>query len=388
MAVLGSGGRLVLRREAPDVCLLDGDSLNTGLNAYGSICEGYWTGDRVNTDCLPAVVPGRIPGLPDQFSTYWGGRNFLGPNRDHITSNADDFYKKGTEDYPDGQQNDAAQFYARVGDVSGGDTITGCVSDDFWIHIDALGRVSFYDSRCKALAGCLNDRIDLVGVFNDVIVSPYGSAQYQNAVWECYSGYIGNYTFSDVADSVSLDSICADAPTYQKPVANPNTEAYVFDNANVLPRSDLQQAPFWECIAELREWQLDLSGPEVDTTAVAEKFGNAVKSLISGGGSTEFFIDKKCFGDGATNGLTLMQLLLMTDKGCKASAKFYMLQRPGECGVDTCTGLVTGDLYYETDILVTQTAVNVRPTEMVVGTAQFVTTGEIALKEVAPTSDS
>ena len=89
MAVLGSGGRLVLKRDAPDVCLLDGDSLNPGLNTYGSICEGYWTGDRVNTDCLPSVAPGRIPGLPDQFSTYRGGRNFLGPNRDHITSNED-----------------------------------------------------------------------------------------------------------------------------------------------------------------------------------------------------------------------------------------------------------------------------------------------------------
>jgi hypothetical protein len=36
-------------------------------------------------------------------------------------------------------------------------------------------------------------------------------------------------------------------------------------------------------------------------------------------------------------------------------------------------------LYYEADILVTQTAVNLRPTEMVAGTAQFVTTGEIRL---------
>ena len=79
-----------------------------------------------------------------------------------------------------------------------------------------------------------------------------------------------------------------------------------------------------------------------------------------------------------------MQLLLMTTKGCKAEAQFYMLQRPGECGADTCTGLITGDLYYECEILITQTAVNVRPTELVVGTAQFVTTGEIALREVAP----
>ena len=57
------------------------------------------------------------------------------------------------------------------------------------------------------------------------------------------------------------------------------------------------------------------------------------------------------------------------------------MQRPGECGAELCSGLIAGDLYYEADILVTQTAVNVRPTELVVGTADFVTTGEIALRE-------
>ena len=134
----------------------------------------------------------------------------------------------------------------------------------------------------------------------------------------------------------------------------------------------------------MREWQLNLDGTEVDTTAVSEKWGNAVKSLVSGGGSTEFFVDRRCFGEGTNNGIALMQLLMMTTKGCKAEAQFYMLRRPGECSTDPCTDLLPGDLYYECEILITQTAVNVRPTELVVGTAQFVTTGEIALREVAP----
>ena len=79
--------------------------------------------------------------------------------------------------------------------------------------------------------------------------------------------------------------------------------------------------------------------------------------------------------------MTLMQLLLMTEQGCKASAQFYVLQRCGDCGTDPCTGLIAGDLYYETDLLITQTAINMRPTELVVGTAQFVSTGPIKLKE-------
>ena len=123
----------------------------------------------------------------------------------------------------------------------------------------------------------------------------------------------------------------------------------------------------------------------MDTTAVSEKWGEAVKSLVSGGGSTEFFVDRTCHDDDHDNGLMLMKLLLLTTKGCKASAQFWMLDRGDKCGQDGCTGLINGDLYYEADILVTQTAVNLRPTELVVGTAQFVTTGEIKLMEAPPT---
>jgi hypothetical protein len=75
--------------------------------------------------------------------------------------------------------------------------------------------------------------------------------------------------------------------------------------------------------------------------------------------------------------LVLMQLLLMTEKGCKASAQFWMMTGTDPCGSDC--DRIDGGLYYEADILVTDTAVNVRPTEIVAGTANFVTTGDIRL---------
>lgn len=384
MAVLGSSGQLRLKREAPPACVLSPEALNAQLGTFNSICPGYWSGDQISVECLPVVRPGEFPGNPSGWASYQGSKWYVGPNRDHISNNLDDFYKKGSEDYPDGQENDAAQFYARIGDESDGKEIVGCVPGDYYIHIDALGRVSFYTSRCAALAGCQSDRLELASVGQEVVIAPLGSIEYQNAVWDCYAKYEGNYLFSDGADSVTLVSICADAPTYQKPEANPNIEAYVYANANLLPRSGAQQVPFWEIVCEVREWSLELDAPAVDTTSVAEKWGNAVKSLIKGGGNTEFFIDRACLDDGQTNGLALMQLLLMTEKGCKAEAQFYMIQRPGACGTESCTGIVAGDLYYETEILITQTAVNLRPTEMVAGTAQFVTTGEIKLMQVAP----
>ena len=80
-------------------------------------------------------------------------------------------------------------------------------------------------------------------------------------------------------------------------------------------------------MCEIREWSLELDAPAVDTTGGGEKFGESVKSLVTGGGSADFFIDRKCMDDGKDNGLYMMQLLLMTQMdGCKAKAKFFMME--------------------------------------------------------------
>jgi len=311
MAVLGVGGRLVLKREATEPCLVNGDQIDAVKDVITAVCPGYWNGDHISVDCLPVVVPGFFPPRPSGYASYFGSKWYLGPNRTQITANTDKFYKTSSEEYPDGQFGDDAQFYCRVGDESGGDVIPPCKDEDYWIHVDQLGQISFYNSRCKALAGCADFRLDLVLIGGDFTLTPIG--------------------------------------------------------------------PDWQVICEVREWSLDLSAPAVDTTSVAEKFGNAVKSLVTGGGSSEFLIDRTCLKDDEESGLMLMKLLLLTEKGCKAEAQFWMVNRGPDCGLDC--DLIIGDLYYEADILITQTAVNLRPTEIVAGTAQFVTTGEIRLLE-------
>jgi hypothetical protein len=77
----------------------------------------------------------------------------------------------------------------------------------------------------------------------------------------------------------------------------------------------------------------------------------------------------------------LMQLLMMTEKGCEASAEFWLMTGNAPC--DSLCGRIDGGLYYACDILVTDTAVNLRPKDLVAGTASFVSTGEIKLL-VAP----
>jgi len=311
MAVLGSSGRLELKRETPDPCHITADQIDFTNNVVTGVCPGFWSGDKIQINCFPNGTP---PPNPDGYASYFGSKWYLGPNRTQITAENDVFYKTSSEEYPSGQFGDNADFYVK----EGGD-IPPCTPGDWWIHIDVLGNISFYTTRCGALAGCTSDRVDIENIGEDFVIVPY------------------------------------DQP--------------------------------WRVIAQLREWVLELDAPSVDTTAVSEKWGEAVKSLVSGGGSTEFFIDRQCFDDETDNGLVLMKLLLMTEKGCKASAQFWMLDRGDTCGVTECgnRSRINGTLYYEADILITQNAINLRPEELVAGTAQFVTTGEIKLLETPPT---
>ena len=389
MPVLGCGGKLKLQREAPAPCVILPGGFDWNSNTIELDCtDSYWTGDHI---CLQApgglpIIDNNVPGAINGVATYFGGTWYVGPNRDHISSNADTFYKKGTEAYPAGQAANAANFYFIGGDTDGSGTIddNDLITDRcYYIHVDELGRISFYDTRCEALLGDPDNRLDLIALdFDYITIAPCGSNQYQNAIWQCQPA-IGEYLQSDTQENLAIpiDSICDHPPLYERPE---NTTTPDYANAQVSPRGKQQgkPCPYWQIICGIKEWTLELDAPSVDTTAVGEKFGEAVKSLVTGGGSIDFFVERQCLDDDSKNdGLMIMQLLLMTERGSKAHAEFYLISR-GEsgrgCGTMQC-GDLPGDLYYSTDILVTRNALNMRPTELVAMTGNFVTTGEIRL---------
>lgn len=392
MAVLGVGGKLELRREASSACVITQEDVNLGSASFDIACDGYWPGDRVvisGPDGLPIFINGK-PQLWDGVGSYFQNVLYVAENRDHITSSSDQFYKAIGEEYPAGQEEDDAWFYYQ-GDDADDEPITQL---EGYLCIDSMGRAKLYDTRCDALNCCgetsyafidspiNNAKLD----FDFFVINHYGSGDYQNALTSCF-GEIGEYIFNDIADDTSpfdpnraVDSICNDPPLYLQPVAGTDE----FANADVQPRQNGINAgphPLWTVMCDIREYSLNLDAPSVDTTGVGEKFGNAVKSLVNGGGTFEFFIDRQCFEEGEGNGIYIMRLLLMAQEGAKAHAKFYLLDRPGEdCG-GLCGGALNGGLWYESDILITNNAINLRPTELVTGSAQFVTTGAIKLKE-------
>ena len=377
MAVLGQGGRLVLKRPYYEGTHTFTEwQLDPTCHRINGAPSWLWNGDQISAIGLPIYCDGGIPGKVSGFASYYGSKWYLGPNRDHITAEDHKFYKQTGEEYPTGKEKDAANFYAKngVGDVPDED----CgANGDYWVHIDQFGNISFYDNRCSALKGCKSDRIELAPVAGDITIGPKSSFDYQNAEWQCVdgpcSGRINDYYFSDVQDNDTDESICASAPAYDKPVAGTGD----YENADVQPRSG-QGFPGWQILCDMREWSLELDAPAVDTTAVSEKWGNNIKSIVAGGGSLEFYVDRACYGPENDNALVPMQLLMMTEHGCEAEAQFWMMDEPVDCGPG-CNPDFGGGLYYSAKILITQTAVNLRPTELIAGTAQFVTTEEIRL---------
>jgi hypothetical protein len=359
MPVLGVGGVVKLIREAPDAVVLPSSALQSSYNSIYVRNPEYWSGDEVqifSSVGLPLDTASDGPDCPDGHAMYQGSDWYLGSNRSHIAHNNDVFYD-ATEGDP---------FYMREEECG----LT--TNKTFYIYRDQLDRISFYTSRAAALAGSLNGRVPLFNVdYGSLVMTPTGTAEYQNAIADCVA-YLGEYLYSDIQDEVTLQSICKYAPTYIQPFAGTSE----YDNMDIAPRYYIdnqdETGALWLVQCDLQSWILNLSAPEVDTTAVGEKYGEAVKSIVNGGGTFDFLVDRNA-SESEHDSTALMRLLLLTEKGCKAKAQFWMIS-------NSEAGMLPGQLYYETSVLVTSSAINVRADDVIAGSADFVTVGEIALK--------
>ena len=375
MSVLGVGGRLVLKRKkSKERLTLNQSNLDSTCNRISGAPSWIWNGDQIHVQNLPIYGENGVPGRADGFATYLGSKWYLGPNRTQITNNTDKFYKSSSEAYPSTKSGDQANFYSKEGVAPV--PVDNGANGDHWVHIDQAGYISFYTSRCKALAGISKDRIALAPLDGDITLGAVGTFDYQNSNWECVpgpcSGATSDYEYSNIEDSEDPNDGLCQRPSVGNQLAG--TEDY--ENSNVTGND----FPDWEVICGLREWTVELTADTVDTTSVSEKFGTAVKSFVNGGGNLEFFIDRDCGDASKNNSMLIMQLLMMTEKGCEADAEFWLMDRPLK-GESACGGSIGGGLYYAAKILITSTAVNLRPTELVAGTANFVTTETIRLLE-------
>lgn len=379
MAVLGIDGIVRLRREAPDPLLISSSALRGDINVIVLNTQDYWSGDEVYLYSAQGLPFSGECALG--VAMYQGGYWDVGPNRSHIADNDDVFYISSIKNLVT-QQGD--QLITQASDsliFNGFDDDEdfycgpGIQSGNYFIYRDALNRISFYDNYCAAVNGDTDARISLAQYdFGSMLLAPAGTREYNDALTECVAA-AGEYTFSDVRDEVTLESICNYAPAYESPAAG-DTE---YDDANLEPRSWVNGFP-WVLMCNLQEWSLELDSSAIDTTQVGEKFGENIKSVVTGGGKFDFLVGEAGQGstdDRAVDPSYLMQLLMMSDRGAKAEAEFWLMQRKQGSG---CSVLAQGGLYYKTTLLITNIAVNVRATDVIVGSASFVTSGEISLK--------
>jgi hypothetical protein len=294
MAVLGVGGKLVLRREAPNPIAVSPDSVHVASGSLIVDDQNIWTGDLVTLTAVrgvPFLDANDVPQCPDGSASYFGSDWYLASNRSHIGSLTANFY----------QANNSANFYAQTPIAT---------SASYYVYRDQLDRLSFYANQAESLQG---------------------------------------------------------DPTKRAPLAQVD-----WGTMSITPSSSTE----WRVVGNIEGWNLDLNATSVDVTAVGEKFGESIKSLVTGGGGIDFLVDRKAWATGQTDATMLMQLLTMTEKGCLAEAEFWLVNRPNQEA-----GILAGELYYYAQLLVTNVAINLRPADLVAGTANFVTTGAIALRQ-------
>lgn len=368
MAVLGTNGKLAFNRSAPTPVAIDVVDLNQDKNIISLTTPGFRSGDLVevaSANNWPNASLTDSPLIPTYADTV--GNALYYELVDHSTPYS----------------------AALLG------SLTVPYKNHLYVHVDVLNRLSFYRTRSAALSGA-NDS-----------------------------------TREDI-----------------------NRGDFASGTTTAL---ELRLVNEWKLQMCLQDWTLSLNSNEIDTTGLGNQFSDGVKSLVRGGGSFDFLIEReamdsrntaiisessyanaRCFVDVDENillkdadiigtagsienygpnyndasldpGVTaydnanvtprseittwtprplasvgtsnLLRLLLQANEQAEAEAEFWMIDGDSQ-GRTSYTGtLLPGDLYYKAQLIVTSSAVNVRATDIITGSASFVTVRDVELRE-------
>lgn len=378
MAVLGTNGKIVLNRSAPTPVAVDVTALNQDKNIISLTAQGFRSGDLVEVasiDNWPNADLADAPLIPTYANVYdyQDYPELVGYSTAYPAELLRPYRWLATE------SNDA--LTTESGDIIAvqSDADTTPYRNRLYVHVDQLNRLSFYRTRAAALTGA-----------NDV-------------------------TREELDQSVfTLD------PTAQ---------------------IELRLVNEWKLEACLQSWSLNLNASEIDTTGLGDQFFDGVKSLVQGGGTFDFLIEREArdtrntaiinrseyanayvFYDvpttetyseasivGSSAGATaydnanitpapakftydtkrlatvgtsnLLRLLLNTNEQAEGEAEFWMIDGDAQDRTSYTGMLLPGDLYYKAQIMLTSSAVSVRATDIITGSANFVTVREVQLRE-------
>lgn len=376
MAILGSGGRLEISREIPEPISLSWQRLNIGSTPYTITFanRSFWAGDRIilaADEGLPIDLNGDgYADCPDGHGIYRGSIWRNGPSRAFYT----------------GPDTDASPFYGQLvaintlttqsGDIlitQSGDTLVGFNGNennndfyntpattgltkqtDGYISRNLLDRIRLWTTEAAGHAGSGTEKVLLNVKPKNFVIAKYSAiASYVSAIDSAIAS-IADLTINGEVRLASLitlpsgfDVLCKDA----------NRD--------------------WKVQCELEEWIMSVDAANLDTTAIGETFGENVKALVKGAGSLQFLADHRQIA-GEQDSIALLRLVLLTQNQCNTKGRFYLYKNR-----TAPSPQIDGSVYYECDILLTNTRLNTRPSELIAGTADFVATSEIKLQVAA-----
>jgi len=475
MAVLGTNGKIVLNRSAPTPVAVDVTDLNQDKNIILLTSQGFRSGDLVEVasiDNWPNEDLADAPLIPTYANVYdyQDHPELVGYSTAYPAELLRPYRWLATE------SNDA--LTTESGDVIAvqpAEADTTPYRNRLYVHVDQLNRLSFYRTRAAALAGA-----------NDVTREAIDQSAFMTRADGSYTYTLpdGDYSSAAVVDDLlettSLESAdivgtAGSLSDYPPPYDDASLDAGVtaYDNADVAPRTEVIQPTYqqpapdalielrlvneWKLQMCLQSWELSLSGNEIDTTGLGDQFFDGVKSLIQGGGTFDFLIEReardtrntaitpqssyantRCFVGAEENityndadiigtagsladygpdyddasldpGVTaydnanitprdeimiwtpqllasvgtsnLLRLLLNTSEQAEAEAEFWMINGDEQDRISYTGSLLPGDLYYKAQIMLTSSAVSVRATDIITGSASFVTVREVELRE-------
>jgi len=344
MAVLGSGGVLDISREIPDAMALTSARLNAGSISLAN--QAYWAGDRIiiaAADGVPFDVNGDgYADCPDGHGFYRGSAWDAGP--------ALAFYVGGLTDGAPFYD----QFTADDNDRYNTTATTGLTTQiDGYMSRDVLDRLKLWTTEGAAHSETGTEKSLIAVKPSNFIIAHYDNdASYTSAI-------------DTAANSI-------------QPLTLPDSEQRL-ESAITLPAgfSVVCENRDWKLQCDLAEWAMSIDASNLDTTAIGETFGENIKSLVRGAGSLQFMAEHSSV-DTEEDGLALLRLVLLTQNQCNTKARFYIYKDRS-----APSPRIDGSVYYECDILLTNTRLNTRATEIIAGTADFVATSEIKIKVAA-----
>jgi hypothetical protein len=342
MPVLGNNGIVTLSREWPDPVVLDGSRLTGTTDVRIDLAEpAYETGMQVllvGLRGVPSDVSGDgYPDAPDGLSFYGDGPNAIGRAVAARTIRGS-FYSATS----------SAAMYESAATVGFETSITAYLSRD------SLDDVRFYETEVDAINGGSDGLIGLsrVDVGRMMILPAVDDPAYADAAYEALEA--------------------ADSPAGGEAALEPVPAVIAAAAADAEVRG-------WKVQCDLNAWVLEMDAGQLDQDAIGQVFGEYARGMLRGAGSFSGEVDHK-YEPGQVDGLSLLRLVMLTQHGSKARARFQLIDRRSRPALQQGQlGPVPKKVFYETDILLGKTTVNTKSADIIRVDAQFVATGKITL---------